>query len=84
MQKTLFLVSIALLLAFCLAGPLHAADSIKFGVIEPSSGKFKDIGDRYLAGAQAAADEINRNGGLLGPSFHKLGVQGLEARYGRT
>lgn len=23
-----------------------------------------------------------RNGGLLGPSFHKLGVQGLKARYG--
>ena len=23
-----------------------------------------------------------RNGGMLGPSFHKLGVAGLEARYG--
>jgi len=24
-----------------------------------------------------------RNGGMLGPSFHKLGVQGLQAHYGR-
>lgn len=66
MQKTFLLVSIALVLAFCVAAPLQAADPIKFGVIEPSSGKFKDIGDRYLAGAQAAVNEINRNGGLLG------------------
>jgi branched-chain amino acid transport system substrate-binding protein len=66
MQKTFLLVSIALVLAVGFAAPLQAADPVKFGVIEPSSGKFKDIGDRYLAGAQAAAGEINRNGGLLG------------------
>jgi len=66
MQRTFFLVSIALVLMFCFVAPIQAADPIKFGVIEPSSGKFKDIGDRYLAGAVAAADEINRSGGLIG------------------
>ncbi|MBC7359724.1 MAG: ABC transporter substrate-binding protein [Desulfacinum sp.] len=43
-----------------------AADTIKLGVVEPLSGTFKDIGERYLAGVQYAADEINAAGGLLG------------------
>jgi len=66
MQRKFYLVLISIVLVFCFTAPMQAADPIKFGVIEPSSGSFKDIGDRYLAGAQTAADEINRNGGLLG------------------
>ena len=43
-----------------------AKDTVKVGVMEPLSGNFKDIGERYLEGVQYAAEVINANGGLLG------------------
>ena len=49
-----------------LAGFRRGSDTIKIGVMEPLSGTFKDIGDRYLEGVQYAAKIINESGGLLG------------------
>ncbi|MCP4100855.1 MAG: ABC transporter substrate-binding protein, partial [Lentisphaerae bacterium] len=42
------------------------ADPIKLVVCEALSGKFQDIGERYLDGAKYAVQEINSQGGLLG------------------
>lgn len=46
-----FLLGLALLLALGLASSAWAGGTIKLGVMEPLSGTFKDIGDRYLEGA---------------------------------
>lgn len=51
-----------------------AADTIKLGCVEPLSGTFKDIGERYLAGVQYAAEEINAAGGLLGRKVEVLPI----------
>src|SRR5512147_1093643 len=64
MKKMLGLVALSVLLA--LAVPAAAQDTIKIGGVEPLSGTFKDIGERYLEGVQYAAKVINESGGLLG------------------
>jgi len=43
-----------------------AGDEIVFGVIEPLSGAFKDVGDRYVNAVKFAIEQINAEGGLLG------------------
>jgi len=45
---------------------LMAEDKIVFGVIEPLSGPFKDVGDRYVNAVKFAVEQINAEGGLLG------------------
>lgn len=50
-----------------LAVPAVAAeDTIKIAAMEPLSGTFKDIGERYADGVVYAAKVINESGGLLG------------------
>jgi branched-chain amino acid transport system substrate-binding protein len=51
-----------------------AADTIKLGVMEPLSGAFKDIGDRYLEGVQYAADVLNAKGGINGKQVEVIPV----------
>jgi len=51
------------MMGLCVA---NAADPIGFAGLDPYSGRFKDVGERYLRGAQYAASVINRQGGLLG------------------
>ena len=43
-----------------------AGDEIVFGVLEPLSGPFKDVGDRYANAVRFAVEQINKEGGLLG------------------
>lgn len=59
-----------------LASPMiaRAADTIKLGALEPLSGTFKDIGERYLEGVKYAAKVINESGGLLGKKVEVLAV----------
>ena len=69
MRKKLVLGLCFLTMVFMLAMPELAAaasDTIKLGVVEPLSGTFKDIGERYLDGAEYAVQVINESGGLLG------------------
>jgi branched-chain amino acid transport system substrate-binding protein len=68
MKKGALLVAISLSIvaAFFISANSKAAEPIKLGVVEPLSGTFKDIGDRYLEGVEYAAKVINTQGGLLG------------------
>lgn len=56
--------AIVVVLAWML--PAQAADTIKLGVVEPLSGNFKDIGERYASGVEYGVKKINEQGGLLG------------------
>jgi branched-chain amino acid transport system substrate-binding protein len=60
----------------CLSVPLAASGqgTIKLAALEPLSGTFKDIGERYLEGVQYAAKEINESGGLLGMKIEVVPV----------
>ena len=69
MKKRILLcaaISLAIVGAFFISANSQAAEPIKLGVVEPLSGTFKDIGDRYLEGVEYAAKVINEQGGLLG------------------
>ena len=55
--------------------PARAADeTIKLGAMEPLSGTFKDIGERYLEGVQYAAKMLNESGGLLGKKVEVIPI----------
>lgn len=66
MKKKVFLSLAVFMVAFCFAATTLAADTVKIAVMEPLSGSFKDIGDRYLEGVEYAAKVLNSQGGLLG------------------
>ncbi len=73
MKKTMWglaVMSVMLMLAM----PAAAANTIKIGAMEPLSGTFKDIGERYLEGVQYAAKVINDSGGLLGKKVEVIAV----------
>jgi branched-chain amino acid transport system substrate-binding protein len=53
-------------LAFALAGGAHAADPIKIGVSGPFTGGSSSMGVSMRDGVRLAAEEINKNGGVLG------------------
>ncbi|ANN79839.1 ABC transporter substrate-binding protein [Bordetella flabilis] len=53
-------------LAFALAGAAHAADPIKIGVSGPFTGGSSSMGVSMRDGVRLAAEEINKNGGVLG------------------
>jgi branched-chain amino acid transport system substrate-binding protein len=54
--------------------PAMSADTIKLAIVEPLSGNFKDIGERYAAGAEYGAKKINEQGGLLGKKIEVIMV----------
>ena len=69
----LCILSMALMLSMS-GGVWAAEDTIKIADIDPLSGTFKDIGDRFLDGTKYAVEEINRNGGLLGKKVELIPV----------
>jgi branched-chain amino acid transport system substrate-binding protein len=73
-KKIAFLVGTAVLTAVLAAGPVMAKKTIKLGVVEPLSGTFKDIGERYLEGVEYAAKVINDQGGLVGMKIEVIPV----------
>lgn len=65
-MKTKYSLGWLALIIFLTVSSAWAADTIKLAVMEPLSGTFKDIGDRYLEGVQYAADVLNAKGGING------------------
>jgi branched-chain amino acid transport system substrate-binding protein len=64
----------AILIALVWILPVQAADTIKLAVMEPLSGNFKDIGERYLEGVVYGVKKINEQGGLLGKKVEVVPV----------
>ena len=62
------------LVVVAMVAPVSAADTVKLAVMEPLSGTFKDIGDRYLEGVQYAAEVLNANGGINGQKVEVIPV----------
>ncbi len=59
--------SLALLLSLgCQAEPGLTASAVRLGVLMPFSSVYAEVGTAYMSGALAAAEEINRQGGLQG------------------
>lgn len=52
----------------------QAADTIKIASVEPLSGTFKDIGERYFSGVEYAVKVINEQGGLLGRKVELIAI----------
>jgi len=59
-------ISLVLIVAFVVTTTAQAADTIKIAAVEPLSGTFKDIGERYFSGVEYAVKVLNEQGGLLG------------------
>jgi branched-chain amino acid transport system substrate-binding protein len=57
---------LSMILMMSLSDYAAAEDTIKLGALEPLSGTFKDIGERYIQGLKYAVETINKSGGLLG------------------
>jgi branched-chain amino acid transport system substrate-binding protein len=74
MKKTCFILLSLTLTLSLIATSSFAAKTIRLGIVEPLSGTFKDQGDRYLAGAEFAVNEINANGGLLGQQIELFAI----------
>ncbi|MBW2636158.1 MAG: ABC transporter substrate-binding protein [Deltaproteobacteria bacterium] len=74
MKKKVFLIFTVFMVAFCFAATSLAADTVKIAVMEPLSGSFKDIGDRYYEGVEYAVKVINGQGGLLGKMLESIPV----------
>lgn len=70
-KKGLLIFIIILFFPF---GWAAAEDTIKLGCMEPLSGDFKDVGERYLEGVEYAVKEINENGGLLGKKVEVVAI----------
>ncbi len=71
-SMSLILLAILLLASFPILG--QAAETIKLGAVEPLSGTFKNIGDRYLEGVQYAVKVLNRQGGVLGRQIEVIPI----------
>ncbi len=56
--------------------PFYAAaeETVKLGVVEPFSGTFKDVADRYTEGITYAVKKINASGGLLGKKLEVVQI----------
>jgi branched-chain amino acid transport system substrate-binding protein len=65
-MKCRFVAAVASLVALCLGAPLGAAaaDKAQFGVVAPLSGGAAHYGTNFWRGAQMAAEEINKAGGV--------------------
>lgn len=73
-RKTALLFVMAMLGTLLVVGQTKADKTIKLGVVEPLSGTFKDIGERYLEGVEYAAKVINNQGGLLGMKLEVIPI----------
>lgn len=73
-RKILSGLCVTLIVVFSLSLCEAAQDTIKIAAVEPLSGTFKDIGERYLDGVLYAAKVINESGGLLGKKVEVVQV----------
>lgn len=73
-MRKLIVTMAVLMLAVFGAATAQAAGTIKLAVMEPLSGAFKDIGDRYLEGVRYAAEVINAAGGINGMKVEVIPV----------
>jgi ABC-type branched-subunit amino acid transport system substrate-binding protein len=69
------------LVTVCL-NPLHAepgigANKVRLGVMMPFSSSFAEVGTAYMTGARAAAEDINRQGGIGGLKIQLLPIDTL-------
>ncbi len=51
---------------------LHAADTLKIGIVAPTSGAAAEAGRYEMQGAKLAVDEINKAGGVLGKQIELI------------
>ncbi len=68
---------VSTLALFCLAAAmtaisLHAADTLKIGIVAPTSGAAAEAGRYEMQGAKLAVDEINKAGGVLGKQIELI------------
>ncbi|MBU2054986.1 MAG: ABC transporter substrate-binding protein [Proteobacteria bacterium] len=67
MKRTIFGGIVGMMgICLLLGTVVWSADTVNFGVCEIRSGAFKDNGDRTIWGIEAAVNEANSKGGLLG------------------
>lgn len=71
MKNIIVLLSFIML---CSPGMIIAGEPVKFGSVTPLSGRFKDVGARYLEGARYAVLRINQQGGLLGRKIRLIPI----------
>ena len=67
-------VFVGLLLVAMSFSVAMAGGTIKIAIVEPLSGTFKDVGDRYLEGVKYAAKELNAKGGILGKKIEIIAM----------
>ncbi|WP_319521960.1 ABC transporter substrate-binding protein [uncultured Desulfosarcina sp.] len=72
-KKAVAIISVFMVFYF-FSAPVLAADTVKIAVMDPFSGNFRDIGDRYFEGIEYAVNEINNQGGLLGKKIEAVKV----------
>jgi branched-chain amino acid transport system substrate-binding protein len=65
---------VAIVVALVWILPVQAADTIKLAIVEPLSGNFKDIGERYASGVEFGVEKINEQGGLLGKKVELIKI----------
>jgi branched-chain amino acid transport system substrate-binding protein len=73
-MKTKHVAGLLVLILIFTVSSVWAADTVKLAVMEPLSGTFKDIGDRYLEGVQYAAEVLNAKGGINGQQVEVIPV----------
>ena len=67
-------ISLAMVATFSFTKNSQAADTIKLASVEPLSGTFKDIGERYFSGVEYAVKVINKQRGLLGRKVELIAI----------
>ena len=71
MKKIFKVISLLIITIFVVGSAVAwAADTVNFGICEIRSGAFKTNGDRTIWGIEAAVNEANEAGGLLGKKIN--------------
>jgi branched-chain amino acid transport system substrate-binding protein len=63
---------VSLATTLTLASAVHAADTIKIGILQPMTGPYTQYGEQIQAGALTAIETINANGGINGKQLEPL------------
>jgi len=71
-RKLVVLSMVGLFLAFFVAGPVSAAETIKLGVAGPHSGDLASYGIPTVKAAELVVKDINDKGGILGKKVELL------------
>lgn len=73
-SRVFCLFVLAVFIAISVPFGATAQETVKLGVVEPFSGTFKDIADRYTEGITYAVKKINEKGGLLGKKLEVVQI----------